>query len=62
MRTKLVHTGQNFDPNLSDIFFQQMRVRPPDYYLGITARRLDSRSGNAAAVDKVLNDEFLTRF
>ena len=24
---KLVHTGQNFDPNLSDIFFQQLRIR-----------------------------------
>lgn len=23
---KLVHTGQNFDPNLSDIFFQQLRI------------------------------------
>ena len=30
----LVHTGQNFDVNLSDIFFQQLGVRAPDYYLG----------------------------
>jgi UDP-N-acetylglucosamine 2-epimerase (non-hydrolysing) len=30
----LVHTGQNFDVNLNDIFFQQMNVRPPDHYLG----------------------------
>jgi UDP-N-acetylglucosamine 2-epimerase (non-hydrolysing) len=30
----LVHTGQNFDVNLNDIFFQQMSVRAPDYYLG----------------------------
>ena len=29
----LVHTGQNFDPNLNDIFFREMKVRPPDYYL-----------------------------
>ena len=47
---KLVHTGQNFDPNLSDIFFQQLRVRTPDYYLGINRRhfwatnRADARS------------------
>ena len=32
----LVHTGQNYDPNLNDIFFQQMQVRKPDYYLGIS--------------------------
>lgn len=30
----LVHTGQNYDPNLNDIFFQQMGVRAPDIYLG----------------------------
>jgi UDP-N-acetylglucosamine 2-epimerase (non-hydrolysing) len=30
----LVHTGQNFDPNLSDIFFKELGVRAPDYFLG----------------------------
>ena len=29
----LVHTGQNYDPNLNEIFFQQMGVRAPDVYL-----------------------------
>jgi UDP-N-acetylglucosamine 2-epimerase (non-hydrolysing) len=29
----LVHTGQNFDANLNDIFFQQLGVRQPDFYL-----------------------------
>ncbi|HET9590109.1 MAG TPA: UDP-N-acetylglucosamine 2-epimerase (non-hydrolyzing) [Anaerolineales bacterium] len=29
----LVHTGQNFDPNLNDIFFQQLGIRAPDVYL-----------------------------
>ena len=29
----LVHTGQNFDPNLNEIFFQQLDVRQPNYYL-----------------------------
>jgi UDP-N-acetylglucosamine 2-epimerase (non-hydrolysing) len=29
----LVHTGQNYDPNLNDIFFQQLGVRAPDMYL-----------------------------
>ena len=31
----LVHTGQNYDPNLNDVFFQQMGVRAPDYYLNV---------------------------
>jgi UDP-N-acetylglucosamine 2-epimerase (non-hydrolysing) len=29
----LVHTGQNYDPHLNEIFFQQMGVRAPDLYL-----------------------------
>ena len=32
----LVHTGQNYDVNLNDIFFEQLGVRPPDYALGAT--------------------------
>ena len=30
----LVHTGQNYDANLNDIFFQQLGVRAPNHYLG----------------------------
>ncbi|QYR23032.1 UDP-N-acetylglucosamine 2-epimerase (non-hydrolyzing) [Paenibacillus sp. sptzw28] len=30
----LVHTGQNFSPSLSDIFFQDLGLRQPDYMLG----------------------------
>jgi UDP-N-acetylglucosamine 2-epimerase (non-hydrolysing) len=30
----LIHTGQNYDPNLKDVFFQQLSVRKPDDYLG----------------------------
>lgn len=29
----LVHTGQNYDPNLTDIFFQQLGIRTPDKFL-----------------------------
>jgi len=32
----LVYTGQNHDPNLSDIFFEQLQVRNPDESLGVT--------------------------
>jgi UDP-N-acetylglucosamine 2-epimerase (non-hydrolysing) len=30
----LVHTGQNYDPRLSDVFFAELGVRKPDHYLG----------------------------
>jgi UDP-N-acetylglucosamine 2-epimerase (non-hydrolysing) len=33
-----VHTGQNYDPNLNDIFFQQLGVRAPDTYLDAKGR------------------------
>lgn len=29
----LVHTGQNYDPNLSDVFMKQLGIRNPNYYL-----------------------------
>lgn len=31
----LVHTGQNFHPGLSDVFFSELEVRAPDLHLGI---------------------------
>jgi len=33
----LVHTGQNYDPNLSEIFFDELGLRRPDRYLGVRA-------------------------
>jgi UDP-N-acetylglucosamine 2-epimerase (non-hydrolysing) len=30
----LVHTGQNYDVNLNDIFIEQLGVRQADYYMG----------------------------
>ncbi|MCP4221055.1 MAG: UDP-N-acetylglucosamine 2-epimerase (non-hydrolyzing) [bacterium] len=32
-RHVLVHTGQNYDPGLKDVFFRDLKVREPDYYL-----------------------------
>ena len=41
----LVHTGQNYDPLLSDVFFEQLGVRPPDVHLGITATGFGAQVG-----------------
>ena len=30
---KLIHTGQNFDKNLNEIFFSDLDIKAPDYYL-----------------------------
>ncbi|MEV0806072.1 UDP-N-acetylglucosamine 2-epimerase (non-hydrolyzing) [Micromonospora sp. NPDC050200] len=36
----LVHTGQNWDPSLSDIFFTELRLRQPDRFLGVDTSSL----------------------
>ncbi len=32
---KIIHTGQHFDPNMSDVFFQEMEIPKPAYHLDI---------------------------
>lgn len=32
----LIHTGQHFDHNMSDVFFEEMEIPKPDYNLGIS--------------------------
>jgi len=34
----LVHTGQNYDYELNDIFFKDLDIRKPDYYLGAAGK------------------------
>ncbi len=31
----LIHTGQHFDANMSDIFFEELEIPPPKYHLGV---------------------------
>ena len=35
VREVIVHTGQHFDDNMSKVFFEEMGIPAPDYYLGI---------------------------
>jgi UDP-N-acetylglucosamine 2-epimerase (non-hydrolysing) len=43
---KLVHTGQHYDYNMSDVFFQQLQIRKPDHFLGIPAGSPIFQMGN----------------
>ena len=31
----LIHTGQHFDENMSDVFFEELSIHPPKYHLGV---------------------------
>ncbi|MCP4084801.1 MAG: UDP-N-acetylglucosamine 2-epimerase (non-hydrolyzing) [Actinomycetia bacterium] len=31
----LVHTGQHYDPSMSDVFFEDLGIREPDHHLGV---------------------------
>lgn len=41
----LLHTGQHFDKNMSDVFFSQLSLGEPDYYLGIAEPGINSTVG-----------------
>ncbi len=45
----MVHTGQNYDAALNDIFFQELQLRAPDYYLGAVGSDLGETMGNIIA-------------
>lgn len=45
----LIHTGQNYDPNLSDVFFDELQLRPPDVHLGIQAVSIADQIGQILA-------------
>lgn len=42
----LVHTGQNFAPNMKDVFFEELGLRQPDYYLDVKADTLGQQIAN----------------
>lgn len=45
----LVHTGQNWDYSLNEIFFNDLGLRAPDYYLGVVGENLGETMGNVIA-------------
>lgn len=42
----LVHTGQNYDYNLNEVFFKEFGLREPDYYLGVVGGNIGETMGN----------------
>jgi UDP-N-acetylglucosamine 2-epimerase (non-hydrolysing) len=54
----MVHTGQNYDYELNKIFFDELEIRKPDYFLDVPAGNLAKTIGNIIAnFDEVLEKE-----
>ncbi len=54
----LVHTGQHFDANMSDVFFTELGMRKPDHFLDIHGGTHGAMTGRMLAeVERVLMEE-----
>lgn len=54
----LVHSGQNYDYELNEIFFQQLDIKKPDYFLDAVGKTVAETIGNVVAKsDEVLEKE-----
>jgi len=53
----LIHTGQNYDYELNEIFFDDLGIRKPDYFLGAAGANSAETIGNVIIkVDKALEE------
>lgn len=54
----LVHTGQHYDSNMSDVFFEELNIPKPDYYLNIGSGSHGAMTGEMLIeIEKVLEIE-----
>jgi UDP-GlcNAc3NAcA epimerase len=54
----VVHTGQHYDANMSDIFFEEMKIPKPDYFLGVGGKSHGAMTGQMIEkIEKILAQE-----
>jgi UDP-GlcNAc3NAcA epimerase len=55
---KIVHTGQHYDPNMSDVFFDELGIPAPAFHLGIGSGSHGAQTGRMLeAIEAVIGDE-----
>ena len=58
VREVLIHTGQHFDANMSDVFFEELEIPRPDHHLGIGGGSHGQNTGRMIeAIEAVLKVE-----
>lgn len=58
VREVLIHTGQHYDANLSDVFFEELDIPRPDHHMGIGGGTHGQNTGRMIeAIERVLIDE-----
>lgn len=58
IREVLVHTGQHYDDNMSDVFFRELGLAPPDHHLGVGSGPHGAMTGRMLeAVERQLTAE-----
>lgn len=58
----IVHTGQNYDKNLNDVFLEQLSIRKPNYYLGAKGTFAEEIAIILEKCEKILVKEKPDRF
>ena len=57
IRSTLIHTGQHYDRNLSDVFFEELGIRKPDLSLGVgSGTHAQQTSDVMLAVERALTE------
>ncbi|OXS55929.1 UDP-N-acetylglucosamine 2-epimerase (non-hydrolyzing) [Cohnella sp. CIP 111063] len=54
----IINTGQHYDSNMADVFFQQLNIPLPDYNLGVGSATHGKQTGQMLQkIESLLNDE-----
>jgi UDP-GlcNAc3NAcA epimerase len=54
----IIHTGQHYDANMSDIFFEELHIPKPDFHLGIGSGSHGKQTGEMLAeIEKIILEE-----
>ena len=55
---KIIHTGQHYDYQMSDVFFEELGIPKPDYFLGVGSKQHGAQTGEMLTrVEEILLKE-----